>query len=272
MKILIATHKKYSLPKSEIFLPIHVGKKNSDVELGIIGDDIGENISKKNLQYCELTAIYWAWKNLTEENFIGLCHYRRYPTFRRNSIAVVTESHIKYFYSKHIRNIFKVGRNYTYWPAISAREIQLDVLCKEFETDMSNMSYNYDMFFLKKIKLSNYNIEKFWSTAVSSQILDIFKKVVINNCSENKDLLIALLDGNSIYPANIFIFKRYIFEEYCEFLFKMTKDFESELESLNITPLPRTVGFLGEVLTSFYISVKIKEGIKFKTMNTIKLY
>jgi hypothetical protein len=271
MKILIATHKKYSLPKSEIFLPIHVGKENSDVELGIIGDDIGENISIKNLQYCELTAIYWAWKNLTEDDFIGLCHYRRYPSFRRNSIVGVIKDCVKYLYSRNIRNVFKVGLNYTYWPAISSREIQLNALCKEFETDISNMSSNYEMFFLKKIKLSNYNIEKFWSTAVSSQIFDIFKKVVINNCSENKDLLIALLDGNSIYPANIFIFKRYIFEDYCEFLFKITEEFESELERLKITPLPRTVGFLGEILTSFYISLKIKEGIKFKTMNTIKL-
>ena len=60
-----------------IYTPIQVGKAISEYNLGIIGDDTGDNISQKNPSYCELTAQYWAWKNV-DCRYIGLCHYRRY--------------------------------------------------------------------------------------------------------------------------------------------------------------------------------------------------
>jgi hypothetical protein len=41
------------------------------------GDNTGDNISEKNPLYCELTGVYWAWKNL-ECDVTGLVHYRRY--------------------------------------------------------------------------------------------------------------------------------------------------------------------------------------------------
>lgn len=39
-------------------------------------DDIGENISAKNRQYCEMSAAYWIWKN-TDHPWTGIEHYRR---------------------------------------------------------------------------------------------------------------------------------------------------------------------------------------------------
>ena len=51
------------MPKDEIYLPIHVGKKGK-VDLGYVGDDTGDNISTKNPYFCKLTGLYWAWKHM----------------------------------------------------------------------------------------------------------------------------------------------------------------------------------------------------------------
>ena len=77
-QILVATHKKFPMPTKEGYLPILVGaQKNFTQGIEYKRDDEGINISSKNPYYNELTAIYWAWKNLKDVDAIGLVHYRR---------------------------------------------------------------------------------------------------------------------------------------------------------------------------------------------------
>ena len=64
------------MPSDICYLPLHVGK-NGKEGFGYRGDDTGENISWKNPNYCELTGLYWAWKNL-DVDYLGLVHYRRH--------------------------------------------------------------------------------------------------------------------------------------------------------------------------------------------------
>lgn len=79
--ILICCHKPYDCLVEDNFLPIQVGKSHSAIDIGIIGDNTGDNISDKNGSYCELTAIYWFWKNRVVPKYVGLYHYRRYFMF-----------------------------------------------------------------------------------------------------------------------------------------------------------------------------------------------
>ena len=76
IRIIVATHKPYWMPDDPMYLPLHVGREGKP-DLGYTGDDTGDNISGKNKNYCELTGLYWAWKNL-EADYIGLAHYRRH--------------------------------------------------------------------------------------------------------------------------------------------------------------------------------------------------
>lgn len=83
VKVVVATHKEYRMPDDEMYLPLQVGADvHANVELGYTKDNTGDNISFKNDSFCELTALYWAWKNL-DADYIGLVHYRRHFGYRR---------------------------------------------------------------------------------------------------------------------------------------------------------------------------------------------
>lgn len=88
LKIFVACHKPGPVYQDDIYTPIHVGRavsKFKDEMAGMIGDDTGDSISEKNPEYCELTAQYWAWKNLHDVEYVGFCHYRRYFDLKINA-------------------------------------------------------------------------------------------------------------------------------------------------------------------------------------------
>ena len=97
VKVIIAAHKPYRMPADPMYLPVHVGAAGKDRIEGYQRDDEGENISELNPFFCELTGLYWAWKNLNAD-YIGLAHYRRHfslhPSRKDKWSSVLKESEI----------------------------------------------------------------------------------------------------------------------------------------------------------------------------------
>lgn len=75
MAVYIAAHKACRMPAADGYIPLQVGAARGE-RLPYTGDDSGDNISEKNPTYCELTGLYWVWKN-TDDDYKGLVHYRR---------------------------------------------------------------------------------------------------------------------------------------------------------------------------------------------------
>ena len=93
VKVIVATHKNVAMPTDPLYLPVFVGKDlHPDVNHTFQGDNTGDNISKENAHYNELTAIYWGWKNL-DVDALGLVHYRRYLSLnKKKSLDAVLSS------------------------------------------------------------------------------------------------------------------------------------------------------------------------------------
>ena len=83
VKVIVASHKAYWMPSDELYVPVQVGAEGKE-DLGFTPDNTGDNISAKNPNYCELTGLYWAWKNLPCD-YLGLAHYRRHFTAIRGT-------------------------------------------------------------------------------------------------------------------------------------------------------------------------------------------
>lgn len=77
MRVLVAAHKPYWMPRDHMYLPVCVGAHANGPIEGYAQDDEGDNISERNSRYSELTALWWGWRNL-HCDALGLVHYRRY--------------------------------------------------------------------------------------------------------------------------------------------------------------------------------------------------
>jgi len=109
IKIFTAFHKEFQIPKDDFHIPIHVWKALSNIELPYEWDNTWDNISKKNSNYCELTMLYWVWKNykIGDNDYVGLAHYRR--LFDVNTLKdiyrydiIVPKKHLLTSFTTHI--------------------------------------------------------------------------------------------------------------------------------------------------------------------------
>ena len=98
INIMVAAHKKYWMPEDPVYLPIHVGAEGKQ-PLGYTPDNTGDNISAKNPHFCELTAIYWAWKNLDADYIEILSQYSVVVADKRKYYIESNYSH--YIHAHH---------------------------------------------------------------------------------------------------------------------------------------------------------------------------
>lgn len=144
-------------------VPIQVGAALTDQRIARVCDNAGENISHKNKEYCELTALYWIWKN-DRSKYAGLCHYRRHFELDEDSLKKLMHSDIDVVLTIPILNFPNVRAAYCNDHMESDWNIMLEAI-KELQPEYSktadelqrgNFYYGYNMLIARKEVLDAY--------------------------------------------------------------------------------------------------------------------
>lgn len=157
LKVIVATHKRYDIPKKNYLYPVFAGAALSKEDLPYQRDDEGENISAKNKTYCELTALYWAYKHI-KADYIGLCHYRRYFDLSGMTEFDVILPKKRHYYIETVYDQFKHAHGSE--GLDKAREViksHYPDYLPFFDEQMKNRSLHiYNMFIMRKDLFDNY--------------------------------------------------------------------------------------------------------------------
>ncbi|MBQ9406319.1 MAG: DUF4422 domain-containing protein [Desulfovibrio sp.] len=223
IKVMVAAHKPYWMPSDGVYLPVQVGAAGKEsIDAAWQRDDEGQNISHLNPYYCELTALYWAWKNL-EADYIGLCHYRRY--FGRSIFRGSLEQ--------------KRG-------AIFSR------------ADYERLLAETDVIVPKK---RNYYIETVYSQyahAHRASDLEDIKGIIEQRCPEYLPAWDKVMHGRRVHILNMFVMNKENFRAYCEWLFPIIDEFASHFD-LADPYASRLFGFPAERLFNVWLE---KQGLR----------
>ena len=214
IRIIIATHKPYWMPEDPMYLPVHVGAAGKD-SIGFQRDDEGENISRKNANYCELTGLYWAWKNL-DADYIGLAHYRR-----------------------HFSNGKRFGGKKE---KVILRE-ELEEKLKEADVLLPNPR-NY------RIE-TNYSQ---YVHAHHARDLATTRKILAEKDPEYIRAWDESMKKPTGHRFNMFVMKKDLFDAYCAWLFSILSELEQRLDISSYSDYDKRVfGFVSERLLDVWI-------------------
>ena len=216
IKIIVASHKKYWMPADDIYLPLHVGKEGK-ADIGFIGDNTGDNISNKNANYCELTGLYWAWKNLPAE-YIGLCHYRRYFT-RSNPCSC----------SKKKQVILTKAE----WEELLNEHPIIVPDKRKYYIETNRSHYNH----------SHY-----------AKDLDMTEKIIQEKYPQYSEAFSKVMERTWAHMFNMFVMRRDYFDEYCNWLFDVLQKLEKRTDITDYDAVEaRIYGYISEVLLDVWL-------------------
>lgn len=231
MKIYILTHKKFDYDGNPLYEPLLNGSALLNEDFGYTRDDSGDNISKLNPYYAELTGEYWAWKNSNVE-IIGFCHYRRY---------FVNGLSLKKLEQKDIEKI------------LGKYDI---ILPQKRYLDKTN---------IEEIRIGNEEL----GICQTVEDYDLIRKIIEEKSPEYLESFDEVLNEKEIYWYNSYICKKEIFDDYFEWMFTILEEFRKQTDfSKYEDGNSRVLGYLSERLINVYVkkhNLKVKEKFFYHT-------
>lgn len=252
LKIMIAMHKPCPVPADPMYLPVFVGAfGKEDIRLAKSGDllvpnengtpvardDDGASISVKNPGYCELTALYWAWKN-SSADVIGLVHYRR-------------------FFGAQ-------GRGQKRHPLLSADgSYRLPPLLSREQCERTLCSC--DILVPQKRRYVIESLYSHYAHTFRAEHLDLAREILISLHPEDAERIDRVYRRTWGYMFNMFIMRREDLDDYCRWLFPVLEELEKRLradpEYEQMSAFERRLyGRVSEILFNVWIERRKEEG------------
>ena len=234
IKIIVAAHKIYRMPEDNMYIPVQVGAKGKNKIEKYKQDNEGENISNKNPYYCELTGLYWAWKNLNAD-YLGLVHYRRY-----------------------FSNCKNIPKN---------EEEKFNIILSYNEAD--KILKDTDVILPKKRNYYIENLYDHYKHTMYVEPLDETRNILEEKYPEYLEYFDKLYTRKSAHMFNMFIMKKDILNEYCSWLFDILFELEKRVDISKYDAFhSRFYGRVSELLLDIWIN---KNDIKYDEVKVIDM-
>ncbi|MBQ9594255.1 MAG: DUF4422 domain-containing protein, partial [Synergistaceae bacterium] len=237
VEVYVATHKKIDFALPDYCSKIQVNAERNGKWEGYLhdNDNAEDNISLKNPNYCELTALYSMWKNCRAD-IQGLCHYRRYfsgiKASERNEFNIlVSEQEVKKACISQ-ENIVGVLQHY-------------DVILLNPDTPYITSDTSITVF------------EVFREVCYWKDVLEL-RNVIRDYYPGYLEAFYTVMNSDRYSRCNMFIAGRDFVNSYCTWLFDVLDKVEQRisLEGYN-AQRARVLGYLSEILLNVYV-LKLK--------------
>jgi len=235
-KIIIAAHKKYNMPSDDIYLPLHVGREVKQ-DLGYIGDNIGDNISLKNPSYCELTGLYWAWKNL-KCDYLGIAHYRRHFSVK------------------------------SYWFRFKHTTME----CILTSEELNSLIPRYKILVPQKRRYYIESLHSHYEHTHYKEHLDITREIILQVYPDYLNEYDKVMKQSYGHMFNMYIMEKELSDLYCEWLFNVLFELEKRVDSSELSDFQgRFYGRVSEILFNVWLMHQCSLGCEYKEIPYIHI-
>lgn len=246
LKIFLSYHKDSPFYKSDIFDPIQVGTDcNPEIE-GITKDNTGDNISRLNPYYCELTGQYWVLKNYLDncnEEYIGFAHYRRLP-----DLLNISEADFPSVYGMNYSQSVELFNN--------MNNADLYDKIKDFDIILPCTVYMYKNTVnpLHRENEPHYNVYDHFRTEHNSNLLDILEQVISEDYNDYIPELRDCFMSEKSHFYNIYIMKTDILKQFLDWEFCILEKIGDKIGGWTQPKYRRMAGFVGETLINIWLN------------------
>jgi len=234
-----------------IYQPLMAGNVLQVENHLIPGDNTGDHISEKNPYYSELTGIYWAWKNTTQD-ITGSCHYRRFFTAQSEP----------FFYRLKRLLYCPAGLYKKRYGLIYTNKVDVFLHRILNADEINELFLHYDAILPQARKLK-YTVETHYHRYHDQNDLVLLKSIMAEKYPEYVEAFDKVMSGKRLYANNMFVLPKPIYEEFMGWWFDLLFEFERRIQLANYDGYQkRILGFIAERLLTIWFchqNLRIKE-------------